>query len=240
MDYRGYGIDISSWDDDTQLCYLNVRWNTWHKVIPLPRWLLQPHKEKVYANWDEATVQRLGRNWYWDIERCVYGFSIYETLFSIYYGRRSNSSITDCHKGWFIPWLEYRFHRLSFYTPDHVHVRTFDYGYQWPNTESEVETLPKEVLVFNDYDGTEIEVTCYIEEREWRRGTDWFKWLHWFYDPIIRRSVDLSFSKETGRGKHDWKGGTIGTSTNIDPNESIFDAFCRYAKEHKFTDVRRK
>lgn len=57
----------------------------------------------------------------------------------------------------------------------------------------------------------DILVTCHITEREWRQ-----KWLKWTkIGAKIRRTVDVEFSDEVGKGRGSWKGGTLATGFNI-------------------------
>ena len=97
------------------------------------------------------------------------------------------------------------------------------------------DTLKKVVFNFSDFDGEEIQASTHIEEREWKRGVKWFKWLSWFCKPKVRRSLDIKFSKETGPRKGSWKGGTIGHSIDMLPGELHEAAFRRYCKENKMT-----
>ena len=95
------------------------------------------------------------------------------------------------------------------------------------------ESCPTVEFLFADYDGKEIIVKTKIEEREWAFGEGWFKWLSFFRKNLIRRSLDLDFSSEVGPEKGSWKGGTIGHSIEMLPNELHEEAFKRYCElEH--------
>jgi hypothetical protein len=76
-----------------------------------------------------------------------------------------------------------------------------------------------------------------IEEREWRYGRGWFKWLSWFRQPKVWRALDIDFSGETGEEKGSWKGGTMGTSIGMLPGELHESAFRRYCAEHNMTFI---
>jgi hypothetical protein len=80
------------------------------------------------------------------------------------------------------------------------------------------------------YDNTIVPTTIYVEEREWR--PKWLKWTKLF--AITRRTIDIHFSKEVGKGKESWKGGTIGCSYTLLPNENPLDCLKRMEKERKF------
>lgn len=96
-------------------------------------------------------------------------------------------------------------------------------------------SCPTQTFSFADFDGEMLTVNTRIEEREWLFGTGWFKWLSWFHQPKIRRSLDLEFSGETGKRKGSWKGGTIGHSIDMLPEEHHQSAFQRYCAAHEMT-----
>lgn len=82
----------------------------------------------------------------------------------------------------------------------------------------------------DSYDGEIIPTTIYVEEREWR--PKWLKWTKFFAKR--RRTIDVSFSKECGKGKGQWKGGTTGCSYELLPNEEPLACLKRMEKERKF------
>ena len=58
--------------------------------------------------------------------------------------------------------------------------------------------------------------TIQVTEREWR--PHWFKWL-----PLtkkVRKSIDIEFNEEVGERTDTWKGGTLGCSYEMLPNET--------------------
>jgi len=77
------------------------------------------------------------------------------------------------------------------------------------------------------YDGEIIPTTIYVEEREWR--PKWLKWTKLFN--LVNTSIDVHFSKEVGKDKGSWKGGTIGCSYSLLPNEHPLDCLKRMEKE---------
>ena len=76
-----------------------------------------------------------------------------------------------------------------------------------------------------------ISMTTKIEEREWRFGTGYFKWMSLFRPAKISRSLKLDFSDEVGPEKGSWKGGTVGHSIDMLPGELHEEAFRRYCSE---------
>lgn len=141
----------------------------------------------------------------------------------------------------FLPWLNWRFVRQSWYGPTGQHIETL-----WETTSKEVKraqwdwryefekTLAKTVFVIEDFDGKPIECATHIEEREWRFGTGAFAWLSVFRRAKIQRSLSLTFSEEVGPEKGSWKGGLMGTGIEMLPGELHEAAFRRYCEqEHR-------
>src|SRR5690606_33228759 len=93
------------------------------------------------------------------------------------------------------------------------------------------------VFTFRDFDGEELTATTRIEEREWRFGVGWFKWLSLFRRPKVSRDLEITFSGETGKRKGSWKGGTIGDSIKMLPGELHEPAFRRYCAANGMTFV---
>jgi hypothetical protein len=63
-------------------------------------------------------------------------------------------------------------------------------------------------------------------------------WLQYFKKDFVKREVDITYNKEVGTKKNSWKGGIVGTSCKIAPNESILSAFLKYSKEQNMSMVR--
>lgn len=169
-----------------------------------------------------------------------YGFSLsdmgngYDFL-QVFFGPQTHDSSTT--KNWckHLPWKQWRCVRWSVYTPDGTHFASEEKGkgkfLEFCETKR---TCPSSKFDFQDYDGEKIIATCIIEEREWHRGEGWFKWLKYFYQTKVARSLDLQFSAEVGTEKGSWKGGTIGHGIDMLNSESPQQAFERYcAKEHE-------
>lgn len=242
----GYALIVSSWGEEDRSASVRLTLGRRTLMMALPSWLVPPQRRKVYPKWDAATVQRLGRDWYWDVTRREFGLSLFEGHLSLRYGRQTHDSSTEKSKGWFLPWTQWRHVRYSVYLPDHTLARDFIDGPiarvggvdRFLERRAFEETLPKVVFEFKDYDGELITATTFISEREWRLGEGWFKWLSLFRKPKIQRCLDIQFSAETGRRKGSWKGGTLGHGINMQAGEPVVEAFKRYCAEHDMTFVR--
>ena len=80
------------------------------------------------------------------------------------------------------------------------------------------------------YDGEIIPTTIYVEEREWR--PKWLQFTSLFSEK--RRTIDVHFSKEVGKRKGSWKGGTIGCNYQLNRKEDPIDCLKRMEKEREF------
>lgn len=207
----------------------------WALRIRLPQ-IIQPHRIRHEAlSWDEATVARLGRNWYYETHEREFGFAISDMgngydFFQLHYGPQTMDSSTT--KSWckHLPWKMWDCVRHSIYTPTGEHFFTEERR-KWDEFYKMKEKCPKSYFSFKDYDGAEITASCMIEEREWHRGEGWFKWLRFFYPAKIRRDLDLAFSAEVGPGKGSWKGGTVGHGIEMLKGETPEQAFRRYCNK---------
>lgn len=254
--YASWGAAACSGDDEYRGASLRLHLGPLTLLMALPDRLIPPHRTKVHANWDAATVERLGRDWYYNVHRREYGFSFNGTgmvgdtvALHVRFGAQTHDSSTERSKCYFLPWTRWRHVRRSLYDLDGAHfadiperlphLRLGDPGFNnhWEATHALEAACPAAKFAFKDYDDEELTVTARIEEREWRRGEGWFRCLSWFSKPIIHRSLDLHFSGETGRRKGSWKGGTIGHAIEMLPGELHEDAFRRYCTAHDMTFV---
>ena len=238
----------SGGDDDYPGCSLRLSAFGHTLIVALPP-IIKPWRRKVFAkSWDEATIARLGRNWYWDTYKRSYGFTISEGHLNINLGRQTYDSSTEQSWGCFLPWTQWRHVRHSFYGLRGEHIATLpdtgksylgDPG-RWERERAIADATPTVSFEFDDFDGERIAAATKIEEREWHFGTGWFKWLSLFRNPKISRCLDLCFSSETGRRKGSWKGGTLGHAIEMLPDELHEAAFRRYCAENNMTFIGRQ
>lgn len=201
------------------------------KVMPWRRWVDTSRYE-----WSRGPVSG-----YWDVHAREYGFSLCDGFLQVFLGAQTHDSLTT--KSWskHLPWTQWRHVRHSFYDGAGKHFwtewdrpRGFALRDSWEARRAVEKACPAAVFEFDDYDGQRLQVKARVEEREWCFGEGWFKWLSIFRKPMIRRSLDLSFSSEVGREKGSWKGGTIGHSIEMLPGEAPEAAFKRYCElEHR-------
>lgn len=249
--YRPFAVVLSSGGDekDGDCCTLRFSAFGHTLVVAMPR-IIGPWRQWVdTSKYDWDTSPDGG---YWDVHSREYGFSlsnsgaIGDPLFlQLFLGAQTHDSRTE--KTWckFLPWTEWRHVRHSFYGLEGEHVATIpDTGRSYLDDPDRFEreraigdATPTVSFSFKDFDGEELSARTRIEEREWRFGAGWFKWLSLFRKPLIRRDLDIWFSGETGDRKGSWKGGTIGHSITMLPGELHEAAFKRYCAEHDMTFV---
>ena len=266
--YSGWGLIFTSFgggEDDDRPASVRLTLGRNVLIARLPSWLVPgPTITRVYPGdgWESAA----GRRYYENIDAHEYGFSISRSgtvgdssFLQVKLGRSTHDSSTDRSWSCFLPWTQWRHVRHSYYdlqgklfetVPERGPYGTYykgsilgaGMGYYDVMREIE-ERVPKLQFRFLDFDGEEIMATTHIEEREWRKGEGKFKWLSWFRKPIIRRSLAIEFSSEVGKRKGSWKGGTTGTSIEMERGpdgqfwEGALGAFLRYCTQNDLTFV---
>lgn len=255
-DYIRYGIVLESSGEESK-SYLRLHFWKLTLCIATPNWLLKPQMEKVYPGWDYATVERLGRDWYWNITRRAIGFCLSGSgrmgggcdFLQVYRGVHTMDSSTDRSWAYFLPWKSWRHVRHSYYglkgewladAPHNWHLSGLNGRPTYQDHQKVEESIPVRRYRFKDFDGEELTVSVRLEEREWRRGEGWWKWLSWFWPPLIARSACFTFSGETGKRKGSWKGGTTGSSIELKYRGDLhLDGFVKYCNENqmKFTGI---
>lgn len=234
-----WGFVATSADDEDRPANLRLHLHKLTILCRLPDWMIKPYREKVEArSWDAETVQRLGRNWYWQVDERSFGVTTSEGTAFLKYGRQTGDSTTDRSKCFFYPWREWRVVRDDLYD-DNGQFFAALHGKDWKVRHPLQDACPRASFRFADFDGEEITASCYIEEWDRKIGTGRFKWLSLFRRKQSRRSLKISFSAEVGKRKGSWKGGTLGHSIEMMPGELHEPAFRRYCLENdlKFLGV---
>lgn len=221
-------------DDNDARNSLTVYAFGWIARLWLPA-IVQPWKRWVDTS-QYAWAKGPGSG-YWEVEPREFGFSLSEGFLQLFLGPQTNDSTTTkswcCH----LPWTQWRHVRFTLYDLDgHEFWTQYEAerklgGDNWKERQEFERLVPKAVFEFTDHDGTTIQATTHIQEREWRFGTGWFKWLSLFRRPRLRRSLDIAFSAEVGPEKGSWKGGTLGHGIEMLEHEDAEAAFKRYCEQ---------
>jgi len=225
-------------DDGPKYNHLTVYAFGWVVRIKMPT-LIQPWRRRVKADyWDAATIERMGRDWYFDEHAREYGFSLNDGFLQVFHGAQTDNSTTT--KLWcaHLPWTQWRHVRRSYFDGKGNHFftewqrpRGFEFKDSWHATRAAELSCPSSSFDFDDYDGQRITATCKVEEREWHFGEGWFSWLSLFRKPKIKRSLSIDFSAEMGPEKGSWKGGSLGHGIEMQVDETPEAAFRRYCEQ---------
>ncbi len=241
--YRHFAVLLSSGDYEYPGCSLRISAFGNTMIAGLPA-VIKPHTSWVdtsHYEWSKAGPD--GRSGYTQVDETEYGFTISDGHLSVRRGRQTNDSSTTKDWGCFLPWTQWRHVRYSLYDLNGDEFWTqFDgaskLGFEKYEEQREFDRLcPTRSFDFLDFDDEAGIATTKITEREWRFGTGSFKWLSLFRRRKVSRSLDISFSIETGERKGSWKGGTIGHSIKMLPGELHQSAFERYCLAHDMTFV---
>lgn len=171
-----------------------------------------------------------------DCESAAWGINYHGSMIWIYIGGGGNfeggKKWKTFEMPWYIDWV-----RTSTLLSDNTwHHETKNNrkgwigsnigSYDWLNANKWKETHP----YIDKYDNTTVNATISVSEREWRPL--WFKWTSLFAK--TKKVIDIEFDAEVGKGKGSWKGGTIGCSYELKPNETPIECLKRMEQERKF------
>lgn len=244
--YRSFGIALTSNGDEDEASFSTLRLHLFgHTFIAILPAIIKPVRTWVDTSQHEWASSSPKKG-YWDQHRNEYSFSIAEGYLHVHYGAQTHDSQTDKSWCWQMPWLDWRHVRRSFYGVKGEHIADMPHWdrpalIEWKVRHAEEEAVeqivPTVSFGFLDMDGKRLDAKTRIEEREWRRGRGWWRWLSLVSRNMVRRSLTIEFSGETGRRKGSWKGGTIGTSIDMLPGELHEAAFRRHCALHGMTFV---
>jgi hypothetical protein len=242
--YRPFSIELTTNGDEDDEPFNTLRFMGFgHTFIVILPQIVRPWKR-----WVDTSLYGWSNNprgGYWDMGKREYGFSLNEGHLSVSLGRVTHDSSTKQRWGWSLPWMGWRHVRHSLYgtAGEHIadmpQVRTFagvsseGRSAHWAEQERIQALAPTVAFDFRDFDGEPLIATTRIEEREWRRGTGYWRWLSLVWPKKVRRSLAIEFSGEAGKRKGSWKGGAIGTGVDMLPGELHEAAFRRYCAENK-------
>lgn|SRR4030042_1434722 len=166
-----------------------------------------------------------------DCDSAKYGIAIHNNTFWIYIGGGGNFEGGTKWVTWDFPFFTKEWVRTSILLKDDTWEHEIKgnrkqfYNEEWKRKQKSW------AYDFTDkYDGEIILTTIYVEEREWR--PKWLKWTKLFAD--VNRTIDVHFSKECGKKKGSWKGGTLGCGYTLLPNEDPLDCLKRLERDRTF------
>ena len=207
-------------------------------------WFKIPQIIKPKMKWVEFNGKLGG---YIDYIQRDYGFSIGGEALHIHYGIQpgSWSSVdkenSDHTKVYFLPWNQDRRIRYDFLNTDGSYYCSAndrsDGRIDFDAIRSAEESVTKIKFSFTENGNPNI-ATCHLEEWEYAKGTSWCSWLSLVTKNKVYRRLEIKFENETGPRSGSWKGGTMGTSINLEDGESALSAFIRYGTNKKNGDFK--
>lgn len=214
----------------------------WVARLALPWRLVPPYHKKVQAKyWSPADIERMGRDWYWQVDSRLFGFRYHDGSLHLFYGRSTLDSDTDRSKFFVAPWKNWHMRRLSIYDADGnlfwQYVNPFGQRGMpyWQEMRSLKESgrLPQVAFTVDDA-GTAVLATTTMEETEYTLGTGRWSWLRFFCAKRVCRTLKIEFNQEVGNEKGSWKGGLVGTSIEMLAGELHDGAMRRWCRqEHR-------
>lgn len=195
----------------------------------------------VFFGWGLLYIHLPIRTGIQDCESAAWGFNYHGNTIWIYIGGGGNF---EGGKKWltaYVPWdwqwvrtstllkdktwfTENKRQRLGWFT------KNKGYGsYEWLKENKHKEEHPYTYVLRSGKVQNRI-ATVGVSEMEWR--WHWFKW----FSPIkkISKSINIDFNDEVGEETGSWKGGCMGCSYALLPNETPEQCLRRMEKERKF------
>lgn len=168
-----------------------------------------------------------------DCESAAWGFNYHDNTVWIYIGGGGNFEGGKKWKTFTMPW-DLTWVRTSLLLKDQkswAHEtkgnRMEFYNDEWKSKDLVfIETHP----YIDNHDGKTVQATIRVEEREWRHRA--LKWTNVFSK--TRKTIEVEFSAEVGKEKGSWKGGCVGCSYDILPNETPLECLKRMELERVF------
>lgn len=238
VSWSWWGFSVNTGYDSHKPYFRIAAFGLWIS-INLPLWVLAPARRKVAARWDAATVERMGRDWYWDETRREFGIDFHNDAFTLHYGIQPDSWPGDKTIRWTPPWMRWRYIGTKYFDLNgSVFARHYPLiGRAYEESEAIEATVPTVTFAFNDFDGESIAATVRMDESEYACGEGRWSWLGKLRPHRRHRRYDFKFSKETGNRKGSWKGGMSACNGPAEPGELHEAAFRRYCNENRMTFI---
>lgn len=225
--WRPFAIVLSSGSEERESPNCCIRFQAFGAtmICELPQVI------KPWRKWVDLT----GKEWaksggYWDEHPREYGFSLNDGHLHFKLGAQTNDSTTTQDWGCFLPWTQWRQIAHRIFNADGTLAGDVAKK-PWDEHSRVVDQVTKTAFAIIDFDDERIEVETYVEEREWRLGTGWFRWLGYIAPKKRRRSLDIRFKRELGPEKGSWKGGTLGHGIEMTSSETQEQAMRRYCEQ---------
>jgi hypothetical protein len=153
-----------------------------------------------------------------------YGFQHYEDLFWIHLGGKMNDH-NQCDSRritWYLPWIHYIYEWTKYQMPNGEWIEG-----DWKTKDKAYQETHNYTYILNNGTVQNRKATCCIETMQWHRK--WFPWIK-----KTRKTIYVNFDEEVGERAGSWKGGAVGCSYEMLPNETIEQTLRRMEKERRF------
>ena len=221
----GFMLDSGGEEDGQPGCHARLHLHKLTILCELPQ-IIKPHRSWVDTSRYDVSKPPHG---YWKFDAVEYGVNLFEDAVHVRYGRQTHDSDTEKSKCYFLPWRQWRQISHVVFSPDGTPSRNLnrDREGRW----SLIDDLQKTSFEVEDFDGTLVTVETYIEERIWRRGEGWLRWLGYVTPRRRKRSMEMRFLSEVGPEKGSWKGCMIGCGIEMRSEETSEQAMRRFCDE---------
>lgn len=163
-----------------------------------------------------------------------YGFAVHNDTFWIYKGGDYKDG--QCQEqwiSWYLPFFSYTFdgHWIQDKNRQWIKMGSGKLGdgvfsCDFREESAYSETHPYTYTLKNGTVQNRI-ATCTVERRKWHRK--WFPFL-----TMERQVIDIEFNDEVGERSGTWKGGTLGCSYKLKPDETVYECLKRMESECSF------
>jgi hypothetical protein len=182
-------------------------WNKWIDECDPPKWGIGYHNKTMWLYIGGKGNLEGGKKW-----KTAYMPWMWDLL-------RTSTLLTS--GAWYNETIG---NRMSWFS------NTNTYGtYEWLKKNKHIEVYDF-TYILNSGKTQNRKASIGVSEREYR--WHWFKWL-----PLIKstiKCIDVEFNDEVGERTGSWKGGTVGCSYVLLPNETPLQCLKRMEKECKF------
>lgn len=195
--------------------------------------IIKPAVWKVKApSWSKETIERLGRDWYYEYRNKCYGFSVDTDYINFKWGLMVNDCgmIVSRDKFLDFPWKTPTYIQAEYYD-QFGNVQQISSGNHFQNKDE----LEMTYALIKDYDETVVKASFMKVVRVYYRFSGKLLWLAKLLPKKRYTSLEINFDQETGPKKGSWKGGTIGSSSPADPDKTALESFKIYCEKHGFT-----
>ena len=167
-----------------------------------------------------------------------YGIMVHDSALWIHYGGKGNWNGGNKYLCWRLPFFtgvhmdnKWMVETVNGMVPTNALEKELNNDLSIYHRYDESDKVLKRTYDYTDqYDGTVVKATYWVEHREWRK-----KWITWI--PWIKTTwdyIEVEFDQEVGKGKGSWKGGCLGCTYTMNKGESPEDCIKRMEKDRTF------